>query len=234
MSWLARLEIVADIVRQEKITDNYRWHKKLWECFPEDPDAKRDFLTRVDQLDGSFRLWVMGKRKPVQPQWCPDGRFSLKEIVPSFLTHRFYTFDLKANPVKTLVQRGTDGQPLFRANGKRKSGKRVPIVNDAELREWLVRKGNARCRDQETGEIISGGFRIVEEKPLEISPMNESFFRKKDKETGRTQAAYHGGVQFRGVLEVTDSQKFIETYRAGIGSAKSFGFGLFLLAPIKL
>ena len=85
-----------------------------------------------------------------------------------------------------------------------------------------------RCRVQGTGLEVPGGFRIVDKKPLEISPMEESHFHKKG------HSAYHGGVQFRGILEVTDPDKFAATYQSGIGSAKSFGFGLLLLAPINL
>ena len=130
--------------------------------------------------------------------------------------------------MKTLVQRGPNGETLLRPNGKRKHGKRVPLVKHDELRAWLIRKGKVRCRDKDTGLDVPGGFRIVEDKPLEISPMVEHHFRKKG------QSGYHGGVQFRGTLEVTDQEKFIETYQSGIGSAKSFGFGLLLLAPIKI
>ena len=117
----------------------------------------------------------------------------------------------------------------MRSDGKLKSGKRVPLVKPEDLRDWIIRKSEARCRDDHTGVNIPGGFSIVEteEKPLEISPMVESHFRKKN------HRAYHGGVQFRGILEVTNKASFIETYHSGIGSAKSFGFGLLLLAPIK-
>ncbi len=229
MSWLARLEFDAEIAYAEGISDSYAWHKRLWEgCFPGAPDAKRDFLTRIDQIEGAFRLWLLAQRKPVRPQWCPPEGFALKEIASSFLSHQYYAFDLRANPVKTVVQRGPNGETLLRSDGKRKQGKRVPLVKPEELRAWLVQKGKARCRDKETGLDVPGGFRIVEEKPLEISPMVESHFRKKG------QAGYHGGVQFRGILEVTDPVKFIETYQSGIGSAKSFGFGLLLLAPVKM
>lgn len=231
MSWLARLEVDAEIARAEDISDSYTWHKKLWNCFPNVPDQKRTeigFLTRIDTLEGAFRLWVMSKLKPVCPQWClPDG-FALKEIAASFLTHSYYAFDLKANPVKAAVQKDSKGDPMLKPNGKQKRGKRVPLVKPDDLRAWLVHKGEVRCRDKDTGKNIPGGFRIVDEKPLEISPMVESHFRKKG------QSGYHGGVQFRGTLEVTDREKFIETYQAGIGSAKSFGFGLLLLAPINL
>ncbi|MCX5846608.1 MAG: type I-E CRISPR-associated protein Cas6/Cse3/CasE [Deltaproteobacteria bacterium] len=229
MNWLARLEIDAETARAEDISDNYAWHKRLWEgCFPDDPNAKRDFLTRIDQMEGAFRLWILAKRKPVRPEWCPPDGFALKEIAPSFLSHRYYAFDVRVNPVKTIVQRGPNGETLLRPNGKRKNGKRVSLVKPEELRTWLIHKGKVRCRDQKTGLDVPGGFRILEERPLEICPMLESHFRKKG------QTGYHGGVQFRGILEVTDSEGFVETYQSGIGSAKGFGFGLLLLAPINL
>lgn len=229
MNWLARLEVDAETARAEGMLDSYAWHKRLWEgCFLDEPDAKRDFLTRIDQLEGAFLIWVLAKRKPERPHWCPPDGFALNEIAASFLTHRYYAFDLRANPVKTLVQRGPNGETLLRPNGKRKHGKRVPLVKHDELRAWLICKGKVRCRDKDTGLDVPGGFRIVEDKPLEISSMVEHHFRKKG------QSGYHGGVQFRGTLEVTDQEKFIETYQSGIGSAKSFGFGLLLLAPIKM
>ena len=236
MSWLARLKVDVEVVRAEGIFDNYVWHKRLWnDCFPDVPrDAPRDFLTRIDQIEGAFRAWIMAKRKPEKPEWCPSDGFALKEIAPSFLTHRYYAFDLKANPVKTVSRQGPNGERLYRPDGKRKQGKRIPLVKPEELRDWLVCKGKVRCRDKDTGQDVPGGFRIVEEKPLEISPMVENYFRKNDKRTGTEQTAYHGGVQFRGTLEVTDQKAFIETYQSGIGSAKGFGFGLLLLAPINL
>ena len=229
MNWLARLEVDAETVRTAGISEDvYAWHKMLWECYPDQPDAYRDFLTRIDLLEGAYRFWVLAKKKPVRPQWCPDEGFALKEISPSFLSHQYYAFDLRANPVRAVVQRDSNGKQVVGNNGKRKRGKRVPLVKPDELRAWLVRKAEVRSRDTETGLYVPGGFRIVEEKLLEISPMVESHFRKKG------QAGYHGGVQFRGVLEVTDREKFIESYQSGIGSAKGFGFGLLLLAPVNL
>jgi CRISPR system Cascade subunit CasE len=230
MSWLVRFHVDAETARIQGMADSYAWHKKLWECYPGEPNAKRDFLTRIDQLEGTFRVWMLSKKKPVRPEWCSPDCFALNEIAASFLTHKRYAFDLKANPVKTIVQRGPNGETLLQSNGKRKHGKRVPLVSHDDLRAWLIRKGNVRCPDEDTGMDIPGGFRIIEEeqRPLEITPMIESYFRKKE------QAAYHGGVQFRGILEVTSQSQFIKTYESGIGSAKGFGFGLFLLAPVGM
>ena len=159
--------------------------------------------------------------RSVRPQWCPPVGFALKEIAASFLSYRYYAFDLRANPTKCIVQRDSNGI-------RKRQGKRIPLVRQDDLRAWLIHKGKVRCRDQVTGLDVPGGFRIVEDRPLEISPMVENHFRKKG------QAGYHGGVQFRGILEVTDPVKFAETYQSGIGSAKGFGFGMLLLAPVKL
>ena len=64
--------------------------------------------------------------------------------------------------------------------------------------------------------------------PLDIGPMKtDPIFR------GGTKA-YHGSIQFRGVLEVTNKEVFEKTYYSGIGSAKAFGYGLLLLAPVSL
>ena len=229
MNFLARLDSYAQTAFAHRIYDNYAWHKRIWEdCFERAPEAKRDFLTRVDHLEKTFRLWILAKRKPVQPPWCLPEHFSVKEVSSSFLSHRYYAFDLRANPTKCVDQQNANGNIVLRRNGKRTKGKRVPIVKPDELRAWLLRKAQVRCYDEKAKVEIPGGFRIVEERSLEISPMVENHFRKEE------HTAYHGGVQFRGILEVTDHERFLETYQSGIGSAKGFGFGLLLLAPINL
>jgi CRISPR system Cascade subunit CasE len=229
MNFLARLDVDAHTAFAYRIFDNYAWHKRIWEdCFERAPDAKRDFLTRIDHLERTFRVWILAKRKPIQPPWCPPEHFSVKEVSASFLSHRYYAFDLRANPTKCVDQQDAKGHIVLRKNGKRTKGKRIPIVKPEELRAWLLRKAQACRYDEKAKAEIPGGFRIVEERPLEIRPMVEHHFRRKE------DSAYHGGVQFRGVLEVTDRERFIETYQSGIGSAKGFGFGLLLLAPINL
>ncbi len=227
MTWLVRMEVDADIARMAGMVDSYAWHKKLWDCYPDSPESKRNFLTRIDFLESMFRAWLLGPGKPVRPEWCPPEGFSAREIAPTFLSHRFYAFDLKANPVKTIVQRGPNGETLFGPNGKRMHGKRVPLVKPDALREWLIRKAETRCMDK-NGLKIPGGFRVLENRPLEISPVTESHFRKQG------VSGCHVGVRFRGILEVTHAEHFMKTYCSGIGSAKGFGFGLVLLAPVKL
>jgi CRISPR system Cascade subunit CasE len=216
LSWLARIELDADVVGRLRIHDSYDWHQRLWDCFPGTPDLRRAFLTRVDLLDGSFRVWLLTEHEPTCPAWCPHDAFFIKDIAPGFLSHKHYAFDLRANPTKAVLQRGSDGSPKLKANGRWASGKRVPLVHHEDLRSWIDRKA------------ADAGFRISEAKPLDIGPMVEHHFHKKE------NRGYHGGVQFRGVLEVTDPVKFAQAHSKGIGSAKAFGFGLLLLAPVQL
>jgi CRISPR system Cascade subunit CasE len=203
------MTIDAETAFQDGVPDNYAWHQRLWQCFPGQPDRKRDFLTRIDTLEGAFRLWLLSPRRPDRPTWCPAACFAVKEIAQTFLSHQHYAFDLRTNAVKCLVQRNDRGERMGR-------GKRVPLTDPKDLRAWMDRKAE------------QGGFRIVDDRPLDIGPMIKTHFRK------HQHAACHGGVEFRGILEVTDRPLFQETYHDGIGSAKAFGFGLLLLSPIIL
>jgi len=214
MTWLTRMEFDNAVLEQLRVPDSYAWHQRLWECFPGTPKQTRDFLSRLDDLDGAIRIWLLSEREPLCPAWCPRASFIVRPVAPGFLAHPRFAFDVRVNPTRALVQREADGSPRLRPSGKRASGKRVPLVNPDDLRAWLDRKG------------AQGGFSISDRKPLEIGPMAELHFRRKG------SSGYHGGVQFRGVLEVTDPARFQETYRTGIGGAKAFGFGLLLIAPI--
>lgn len=218
MNWLTRMTIPARLAQIEKIRDNYDWHKRLWECFPHNPDSKRDFLTRIDYQENHIVLWIASVRQPLCPSWCPPECFKVKEIARSFFEHKRYAFDLVANPTKKLPVYGPDGKSL-------RQSKRIALVKKEDLQAWLERKGQERCLDAQ-GNAVTGGFCLSPHHPLEISPVVEEYFRKPG------HKGVHGGVRFRGVLEVTDSQSFIDTYTHGLGSAKSFGFGLFLLAPL--
>jgi CRISPR system Cascade subunit CasE len=42
----------------------------------------------------------------------------------------------------------------------------------------------------------------------------------------------HIGVDFQGVLRVTDRAAFHYAFETGIGPAKAFGFGLLMLQPV--
>ncbi len=221
MTWITRMSVDFNAVRENRFFDSYAWHKGAWQCFPKaEAHDRRDFLTRIDESQEGYQIWLVSEKSPTCPAWCEPEDFASKEIAPSFFSHDHYVFDIRANPTKTIVK-DVNGILL-------EKGKRVPLIKEDDLRAWLRRKGEVRrCRDSE-GKDVPGGFRIEEDAPLEISTVSKSYFRRNGK-TGT-----HGGVQFRGVLTVTDKDLFMQTYRCGLGGAKSFGYGLLLLAPVAL
>lgn len=92
--------------------------------------------------------------------------------------------------------------------------RRLGIYAEDRLREWMARKAE------------QNGFAVAAETLLVGAPIEEAFVREK-------RRGKHLAVDFRGVLRVADRAAFKQAFHAGIGSAKSFGFGLLMLEPIK-
>lgn len=91
--------------------------------------------------------------------------------------------------------------------------RRLAIYDESRLREWLTRKAEA------------SGFTVDPETLTVGAPLDETF--SKDGKFGK-----HVAVDFEGVLQVTDRDRFIQTFNTGIGSAKGFGYGLLMLQPL--
>jgi CRISPR system Cascade subunit CasE len=233
MTYLTEINIPARLVaegpivegKHRRLRDRYDWHRLAWTCFkgllppnpqkghfakgtkPENqPNPPADLLMRLDERREGFRLLVISPTEPARPEWCPPGRWRTTSIPETYFMRRRYVFQLCANPTKKVKSRSDGSLP--------KHGRRVPLGKRDELVEWIKRKGD------------QGGF-IVDEATLRTFSRGREYF-KKDGRTG-----LHSAVEFQGVLTVTDPAKFHETFTRGIGSAKAFGFGLLVIAPVS-
>jgi CRISPR system Cascade subunit CasE len=188
-----------------RLRDSYDWHQAVWKAFPGRDGQRRDFLTRLDQRREGFRLLIVSPVEPVRPDWCTPEAWQSKPIPESYFGKTRYAFQLCANPTKKIASKA-DGTLT-------KNGRRVPLGKREELVEWIMRKGE------------QGGF-AVNESTLRTFSRGREYFVK----SGRP--GLHSAVEFQGVLRVTDPARFHETFTRGIGSAKAFGFGLLVIAPI--
>ena len=115
---------------------------------------------------------------------------------------------------KSFELRPMDGQVLrFRlvANPTRScDGKRLGILQEDEQVEWLHRQGQR------------SGFA-----PLTVQTGPQGFV--KTRKNGHTLTFY--SVQFDGVLQVNETDQFVQTMHTGLGRAKAFGCGLLSIAP---
>jgi len=206
--FLTEGRIEAEVALKRKLIDSYDWHRAVWEAFPGHADDKRAFLTRIDWLRDTVRVYIVSEWLPQRPGWWPkdDRCWRTRQIPDGFFGHAEYAFQLCANPTRKIAKLDEQGNRL-------KNGRRDPLRSREDLVNWLVRKGE------------EGGFRPLTE-TLRIVNLGRRYFRHK------SGPGMHTAVEYRGVLEVTDREKFRETFRKGIGPAKGFGFGLLLLAPV--
>jgi CRISPR system Cascade subunit CasE len=207
---LTQAHIPYDVAAREwkdgGFRDSYAWHKRVWEAFPGQPAAERNFLTRLDDTGHGFRLLILSKDPPTRPDWCPSDHWQSKTVAMSFFEHSAYQFSLLANPTKKLVVRDAQGI-------KKKNGRRIALSKREDLIDWLQRKGTQH------------GF-TVDLSSLKTVPRPRQQFVKKGK------SGTHTATEFTGTLNVTDSAAFQQAAIHGIGSAKAFGFGMLCLVPL--
>lgn len=210
--FLSRARVDYELAAKRGLRDTYDWHQKVWEAFPQREDQKRDFLTRVDRKDTHFQLLIVSPIAPHRPGWCPTDAWESKQISPDFFEHPRYWFSLLANPTEKKRKLNAQGEPT-------KNGRRVPLTRREDLVAWLERKAAA------------SGFR-VDLGSLRILARGREYFHKRDLATKKDTVGLHAAREFCGVMDVTDRGAFIDAFRRGIGSAKAFGFGLLVLAPV--
>lgn len=209
MTWLARAVLDKDELAEARIWDRYGWHKAVWECFPRMQGRKRNFLTRVDEIGGGRRVFILGASRPERPRWCPADKWDLKTVSEGFLGHSRYRFDLVAVP-------SACGKPSIDEDGKFAGrGKKRFLYRESERLKWLSRKAEA------------GGFCVDDEIPVLVDSVNDGMFVRK----GKTNSL--AGARFRGVLDVTDRGLFARAFHDGIGRGKAFGYGMLLLQPLN-
>jgi len=135
----------------------------------------------------------------------------LDPVAPGF---RFYTLSAiepvcPKNPTKKIKSFNEKGE-------EKKNGKRIALLKEEDLLQWLNRKAEAN------------GFEVIQNPKPEIEPpVQNAFFKDK------SFRGSHFGAVFKGILKVKDPALFKKAFLEGIGSAKSFGFGMLLLQPVK-
>lgn len=201
-------EVAAREWKDNGFRDSYAWHKRIWEAFPGQPQAKRTFLTRLDDTGHGFRLLLLSKELPTRPDWCPSANWQSKTVEESFFQQSAYRFSLLANPTKKLVVRDANGI-------KKKNGQRIALSKREDLIAWIERKG------------AQNGF-TVDSTSLKTVPRPRQQFLKKGK------SGTHTAIELTGILTVSDPTALKLAATNGIGSAKAFGFGMLCLSPIKL
>jgi len=171
------------------------------------------FLFRIDPQPGGRVVILV--QSAVKPDWDYAFRNAAyllaagpetKAIEPVLTRGQRMRFRLRANPTVRRVFGGPapEGEPV-------PSGKRIGVYKEEAQRKWLDAKAE------------KAGFRL-----LDCRVLDRGFLVSR--KPGSKEPVRHLCVDFEGVLEVTDPDRFRPALRAGLGSGKAFGFGLLSVA----
>jgi len=206
----------------------YEMHRTLWRAFPPREPGRVLFRVDADRFRGKPVVLVQSDGQPEWQSLPESGAHYLttspevKEFDPSLATKERLRFRLRANPTKKVG----GASKKERLAGKKDHGQRIALLHEQEQMAWLLDKGEGGGFRILGDWTLNGGGRKVPNFRVEVVP--EGWVRCG--KNGHTEGRFFA-VRFDGLLEVTDPGKFLETLRAGIGSAKGFGFGLLSLAP---
>jgi CRISPR system Cascade subunit CasE len=185
----------------------YEIHRVLWNLFPEDAEAKRDFLFRIERIgQQSIGVLLQSLRQPSVTASREARIVGSKPYPLQLLVGQRLRFLLLANPVKTI----SDESGRMNTEDEVKKC-RVPLIGDEDQRAWLLRKLNSFA------EVVS----VSAEKR---SPLN--FRKSSERLIGKIQP-----VCYQGTLKVVNPDGFRQLVFTGIGPAKAFGCGLMSVAP---
>jgi CRISPR system Cascade subunit CasE len=193
----------------------YQLHRTIWNLFADHPDRRRDFLYRIDWENGRPIVWMLSERAPraVPKPWALDPP---KELLPALRNGDRLAFELRANPI---VTRQRDRHDVVMEAKKRLVAaglSRAEWPTEAQLAQdegsaWLIRRG------------VSRGFALRPEEVI-VDCYEVHTFAKP-----RQDRIRFATCDFHGVLTITDATAFLDAWRHGLGPAKGFGCGLFLL-----
>lgn len=187
----------------------YSTHQLLWSWFSRGVDDKRSFLYRIDGNKEKTQIITLSSDAPAEIKgWDVETR----PYKPVLYVGEHLAFSLRVNP--TVTRNGQRHDVVMDLKQRLRLSKEtspapVDIIQKATS-AWLTKRSDR------------GGFQIVEDTIRSDAYQRVSFSRK------------GGGIDFhqvdlQGTLCVVDPEKLLSLLYCGIGRARGFGCGLFLV-----
>jgi len=207
--------------------DTYHEHQLLWTLFDSAPDAKRDFIFRREQIQGWPAYYVVSERLPENQQNILSVEHKIYH--PKIYVGQHLAFRLRVNPVVTHtseqgkrlrhdvvmhLKKKIDYKNLLRSERPPE----IQLVQQAGF-EWLQRRACASGFEFQSSAVNVDGY------------MQHKTY-KKYKMYKKNSSICYSTLDYEGLLTVVDVDAFYKTLMRGIGPAKAFGCGLFLVRQV--
>ena len=195
------------MVRNE-LRDPYEQHRTIMRGFSV-PRESADILFRLEQFTSSDRLYLL-VQSSVEPDWTPlqtaeNGRYL---CAPPACKTVDLTIKAKMRLQFRLVANPTTRHKRFNPDGTNQNSQRRPISDPAQQIAWLEQQAELNGFELETVQITD----------------NQSKYSVVKQITTLL-------VQYDGLLQINDPDRFQKSWIKGIGPAKAFGCGLLSFAP---
>ena len=203
-------------------------HRLDWSLFPVDL-AERPFLYRETVPTGAGgraargEFFILSSIPPVDAA----GLFEIEtqRFAPVLEPGDLLEFSLRANATsqrseivegrRRSVRYDVVMQALYSiAKGRERAEARPRLVREAGL-AWLARQGEG------------SGFRLPDPQAVAVDGYEQVLVAPEGRRRGRR--AVHGRLDFEGLIEVTDPDRFLARLATGCGRARAFGNGLMLI-----
>jgi len=199
------------------LSDSYKEHCMLWRTFENDPDCQRDFLFRKNVHLGRPKYFILSERPPVNSLniWKIDPP---KPFAPKLRKGQRLAFQVRVNPVicKDGKRHDVVMDRKMRIGWKNLPMEKRPplaqLIHQAGL-DWLRRRAEKNGFQFEENQISIEGYTQL-----------RAFTRK--------GSIRFSTLDFSGFLIVTDPELFLLMLHKGLGPAKAFGCGLFLIRKV--
>jgi len=212
--YLSRLTInTRSPVALRALSDPYAMHQLVWSAFPDrEQGGTGRVLFRLEPLaDGRPPVVLVQSQR--EPAWEPLEQAGCltsecKPSSPMVSRGQRLRFRLRANPTARRVF-----SPPVPEGMPKPSGTRIGVYGEEAQRAWLDRKAG------------QSGFKVLD------CRVADRGFQESHRRDGSAPLR-HLCVDFEGILEVADPERFLSAVENGIGSGKAFGFGLLSLARV--
>ena len=199
-------------------SNDYDQHQLLWQLFPDDPDAERDFLFKRDEARGFPQFYMVSAREPVDLKGVLE--VETKTYQPQIAAGDRLAFTLRANPIRT---RKVDDH-----SKKRKRDDVVMVLKkrykaDGVSAEEMPSKAEL---SQEAGERWLNSR--AERCGFELEAVRADSYQQHHHARKGREIRY-SSLDFHGMLSVIEPEKLTNALVNGIGPAKAFGCGLMLV-----
>jgi CRISPR system Cascade subunit CasE len=194
-----------------RLGSQYSIHQAVWDIFSGDPNKKRDFLYRIENIGRFPLIYAVSCRKPIDSAiW----NFETKEYNPQIPHGTHLGFVLRVNPIITREKKRHDVVMDY----KRRLKDRSEAVENREVvqeagRKWLESKGE------------KNGFKIEQVKA-------DGYLQHKFVKKISQDVIQYSTLDFTGIIAVINEGLFKNLLFHGIGAEKGFGCGLMLVRKI--